>query len=279
MEKKKVILIPDLHGRMFWKKAVAEAGADDRIIFLGDYTDPYEFEEITPKEAFENFVEVLEYARSHPNVELLLGNHDCGYLFGEEVCNCRADEVRYMEIRQLFMDNLGLEDHSLHFSRGLFKFCTDVKVSGKRYLVSHAGINRQWLEAHAREFFPNGGIDYETLCERVNRYFLKGPTDYSQVALLSEVGHHRGGIDPFSSIVWTDIHEFDDPQAHLPMDQIVGHTLQVFEEFDKENYTLYYGGVCVKNGFQSTVYCIDTAEAYYLDEEGMLRCMRNDKVQ
>ena len=267
MEKKEVILIPDLHGRMFWKKAVAEAGADDRIIFLGDYTDPYEFEEITPKEAFENFVEVLEYARSHPNVELLLGNHDCGYLFGEEVCNCRADEVRYVEIRQLFVDNLDL-----------FKLCTKLKVNGKRYLVSHAGINHQWLEAHAREFFPNGGIDYETLCGRVNRYFLKEPVGYSQVALLSEVGRHRGGIDPFSSIVWADIREFDDPRAYLPMDQIVGHTLQVFEEFDKGDYTLYYGGACVKNGSQSTVYCIDTAEAYYLDAEGMLRCMRNDKT-
>ena len=268
MEYKTVILIPDLHGRMFWKKAVADADTDTRIIFLGDYTDPYGFEEITPEEAFENFVEVLAYARIHPQVKLLLGNHDCGYLFGAKVCSCRTDEDRYEEIRQLFLDNLDL-----------FKFCTEAKVDGRRYLVSHAGINRRWLEAHAGEIFPGGVINHESLCEKVNRYFLKAPAEYSQISLLSEVGHHRGGIDPYSSIVWADIDEFDDPRVHLPVDQIVGHTLQVFEEFDKDEYTLYYGGACIKEGPQGTVYCIDTAEAYYLDAEGVLRRMRDDKAQ
>lgn len=278
MENTRVILIPDLHGRMFWKEAVANADETTRIIFLGDYTDPYGFEEITPKEAFDNFVAVLEYARSHPNVELLLGNHDCGYLFGEEVCCCRADEERYEEIRQLFIDNLGPEGRSLHFGRGLFKFCTEVEVGSMRYLVSHAGINRKWLEAHAGEFFPDGEVDYESLCERVNGYFLREPIDYSQVALLSEVGPHRGGVDACGSIVWADINEFDDEGAHIPVDQIVGHTLQVSEEFDDGDYVIYYGGACIKRGPRSAVYCIDTAEAYFLDEEGLLQYMRCDGV-
>ena len=95
---------------------------------------------------------------------------------------------------------------------------------------------------------------------------------------MSEVSRHRGGIDPFGSIVWTDINEFDSPDAHIPVDQIVGHTLQVFEEFGKEDYTLYYGGACIKKGSQSTVYCIDTAEAYYIEGDGVLRYMRNNKV-
>ena len=267
MENTRVILIPDLHGRMFWKEAVANADDATRIIFLGDYTDPYGFEEITPKEAFDNFVAVLEYARSHPNVELLLGNHDCGYLFGEEVCRCRTDEERYGEIRQLLI-----------YNRGLFKFCTEVKVGGKGYLVSHAGINRQWLEAHAGEFFPDGEIDYASLCERVNGYFLREPIDYSQVALLSEAGPHRGGIDACGSIVWADINEFDDEGAHIPVDQIVGHTLQVSEEFDDGDYVIYYGGACIKRGPRSAVYCIDTAEAYCLDADGSLHRMRGDKM-
>lgn len=267
MKNTKVILIPDLHGRMFWKEAVANADADTRIIFLGDYTDPYGFEEITPKEAFENFVEVLEYARNHSNVELLLGNHDCGYLFGEEVCSCRTDKERYVEIRQLFIDNLDL-----------FKCCTEVNVGGKNYLVSHAGINRQWLEAHTSDFFPDGKIDFSMLCESINRYFLKTPVDYNQVALLSEVSHHRGGVDSYSSIIWADIDEFDDNGVHLPMDQIVGHTQQVLEEFDKEDYRIYHGEASIKKGDQSTVYCIDTAEAYFIDGDGVLRCVRNDKA-
>lgn len=273
-----MILIPDLHGRRFWKKAVANADETTRIIFLGDYTDPYGFEEITPQEAFDNFVAVLEYARSHPNVELLLGNHDCGYLFGEEVCSCRTDKERYVEIRQLFLDNLGPEGRSLHFGRGLFKFCTEVKVGDRGYIVSHAGINRQWLERHKGQIFPDSNINYDILCQCINDVLLQIPMAYDTVAMLAEVGKYRGGIDPSGSIVWTDIDEFDDDGAHLPMDQIVGHTLQVFEEFNKEDYTLYYGGACIKNGPQSTVYCIDTAEAHFIDDKGVLRYMLNNKA-
>ncbi len=52
MENTRVILIPDLHGRMFWKEAVANADDATRIIFLGIYIYPYVFEETTPEEAF-----------------------------------------------------------------------------------------------------------------------------------------------------------------------------------------------------------------------------------
>ena len=263
---KKVILIPDLHGRRFWKEAVAAAEADTRIIFLGDYTDPYGFEEITEPEAFDNFVEVVDYARSHPNVELLLGNHDCGYIFGRTICNCRTDRERFQEIRDLFLDNVRL-----------FNFCTDVVISGKRYIVSHAGINLYWLENFSREIFEDGRIDYDTLCLRVNNCLRPILMSSRQLTMLQDVSRHRGGISPYGSIVWTDIDEFEDSDVHIPIDQIVGHTLQAFEEFKDDDYSIFYGGVNIKKGPESTVYCIDTAEAYFLDEEGVLRYMRNDK--
>ncbi|MDE5880282.1 MAG: hypothetical protein K2H60_01000 [Muribaculaceae bacterium] len=37
---KDIIVIPDLHGRTFWKEAV-EKYPDADTIFLGDYLDPY----------------------------------------------------------------------------------------------------------------------------------------------------------------------------------------------------------------------------------------------
>ena len=52
--KKGILIIPDIHGRDFWKKAVDSKGYD-KIIFLGDYTDPYDFEGITEETAVENF--------------------------------------------------------------------------------------------------------------------------------------------------------------------------------------------------------------------------------
>lgn len=39
---KRILVVPDVHGRIFWKesvnKYVDEVG---RIVFLGDYLDPY----------------------------------------------------------------------------------------------------------------------------------------------------------------------------------------------------------------------------------------------
>ena len=42
---KNILVYPDIHGRKFWKR-VKEFDFE-RIIFLGDYLDPYPFDEIT----------------------------------------------------------------------------------------------------------------------------------------------------------------------------------------------------------------------------------------
>ena len=36
-----ITIIPDIHGRVFWKKAVDSASKDDTIVFLGNYLDVY----------------------------------------------------------------------------------------------------------------------------------------------------------------------------------------------------------------------------------------------
>ena len=38
---KEILVIPDIHGRIFWKDATK---FDGEIIFLGDYVDPYPHE-------------------------------------------------------------------------------------------------------------------------------------------------------------------------------------------------------------------------------------------
>ena len=49
-----MIIIPDVHGRSFWKEYVKGHEEED-IIFLGDYLDPYGYEGIHCKDAIENF--------------------------------------------------------------------------------------------------------------------------------------------------------------------------------------------------------------------------------
>ena len=45
---KRIMVIPDVHGRLFWKEPVLKyLDVVDRIVFLGDYLDPYPNEEGT----------------------------------------------------------------------------------------------------------------------------------------------------------------------------------------------------------------------------------------
>ena len=57
-----IIIIPDVHGRKFWREAV-EKYPDADTIFLGDYLDPYPAEGISP-EALEEYFGVLSTVRS-----------------------------------------------------------------------------------------------------------------------------------------------------------------------------------------------------------------------
>lgn len=48
----KVIIIPDVHGRKFWRSALSWVETTP-IVFLGDYLDPYRDEGIDSEEAYE----------------------------------------------------------------------------------------------------------------------------------------------------------------------------------------------------------------------------------
>ena len=41
----KVLVIPDIHCRNFWRTTISNnIGKVDKVVFLGDYLDPYEYE-------------------------------------------------------------------------------------------------------------------------------------------------------------------------------------------------------------------------------------------
>ena len=73
----KLLIIPDVHSRVFWKEATEKYDQEcDKIIFLGDYLDPYLDEGITRKEAIRTLEEVIEYKLNNKDkTVLLLGNH------------------------------------------------------------------------------------------------------------------------------------------------------------------------------------------------------------
>ena len=74
---KKMLILPDIHARPFWKDA-GERHSDDvsKIVFLGDYLDPYPWEGFTRKDAIRNFQEIIDFKTENKDkVILLLGNH------------------------------------------------------------------------------------------------------------------------------------------------------------------------------------------------------------
>lgn len=113
IKKPTILIIPDVHGRMFWRAAVARY-PELPTIFLGDYLDPYtHYEGILPSEALVEFEEILELKRQNMNrVTLLLGNHDVHY-FGANLNSSRKNLMNYEKIERIFNKNLSLFNPSL----------------------------------------------------------------------------------------------------------------------------------------------------------------------
>ena len=62
------LIIPDIHGRKFWKETLLKYNKQEYpklvIIFLGDYVDPYQFEGVTREAAISNFQEIINMAKN-----------------------------------------------------------------------------------------------------------------------------------------------------------------------------------------------------------------------
>ena len=116
-----MIIIPDVHGRTFWKEAV-KGRENEEIVFLGDYIDPYGYEGITPEDGIIALEDIIKFKQDHPNnVHLLLGNHDAGYIW-ESVCSARRSRKYYGDISHLFTSNLEK-----------FDLVYKTEINGKKY--------------------------------------------------------------------------------------------------------------------------------------------------
>lgn len=243
-----ITIIPDVHGRPFWKDAVRDVKTTP-VVFLGDYLDPYHTDGITWQMAWRGLKDIVELKRKHPGqVTLLLGNHDVHYFEhfpffsrGGRMCHDHFDGIR-----DFFMENLEFFDLAL---------CLEGK-SGK-WLFTHAGIQNAWAEANVRYIERNESILYEFALRYEKAFhtpegaaaFLNG-TLHGQnedeyrflIWSLEDISSSRGGLG-VGSCVWTDIEDY-----HLPCQftedegiafdgcrQIVGHTRQKYW-FEMQDY-------------------------------------------
>ena len=188
----KILIIPDLHGRDFWIEPCWHIDEFDKIIFLGDYHDPYPYEiskDVSRHRLRDN---LLPFILEHKDKCIcLFGNHDGNYLVGDMAD--RFDMFHSHEIKKYLLQ-------------------MDIKLIHKegKYLFSHSGVLPKWLESNELTL-----EDLETL-----------PLNHQA---LMNVSPYRGGWNEAGSCVWGDVREYATSE-HIPdIYQIFGHT-QLAEE-------------------------------------------------
>jgi predicted MPP superfamily phosphohydrolase len=215
-----ILIIPDIHGRDFWKRAVEEHfDKVSKIVFIGDYLDPYPWENITRKQAIANFDEIIKFKSDNKDkVVLLLGNHDFPYIDKRLFyTRSRYDSSNAYHIEGMFRSH-----------RSLFQLAYEDKIGDKLYLFTHAGLIPQWYEAHK-------DLIGDLTVENLNT--LKDTP--GGIKSLCESSRYRGGWDRYGSIVWGDVMEMTDIAQitqenegktindKLPWDyQVFGHSQQ-----------------------------------------------------
>lgn len=229
----KCLIIPDIHCRNFWRKAVKNnADSVDRVIFLGDYLDPYPNEIKENPETMEvndsydsegalNMLnDIISLKNNDPDKYIFLcGNHTCSYIWPTFARGTRTDMNNYDKYRKFFLDNLNLFN--------MVWIEDDV-------IFSHAGITKEWAEEVWDKIeFPNDEI---ISIDEIAEMLRDTPLDYfdkNYIGLISNISYYRYGDSAHGSCEWADLQEHCDmkksittivPKGEDGIYQVFGHT-------------------------------------------------------
>lgn len=278
MEQPQILIIPDVHGRTFWKEAINKFPKQEypniQIIFLGDYLDPYPFENISQEEAFDNFIEILNLSIIDNRITYLIGNHDWHYFV--DLDNCRIDKARERDIEHMFKNNISK-----------FRLTYTLELDGCKYLFSHAGVTQKWLNdvsaMAAQEYNewnpgepgttnyvdPETDEDYKWIGElsqikdtynfELLEKCLQNYDNNFYTCPISMISRERGGWYPHGSCIWADIHEHLNQQPLEDYYQIFAHSLSYpnYQQFDYEindNWAM-----------------LDASQAFIIDQENNIK--------
>lgn len=253
MKKNTILVCGDIHGRKFWKEPCKNIDDYEKVVFLGDYLDPYDFEGISVEEAIDNFKEIIELKRNNMDkVVLLIGNHDCSYAFKDyynlSSYHCRHSTMYHNEIHKLFNENIDLFQIAYVYDEILF---------------THAGVESGWLE----NVVKCNETNINKICDTLNE--LTKSKD--GIEKLYYITSERGGRDRYGSCIWADVHDilWDIESLKSPdtiikpihkIKQIFGHTLQAYYDLDRN---IVYGEAIEFENCKM----LDTTNAYVLNTD------------
>lgn len=127
----KIVVLGDTHGSTLWKKII-EDEQPDKVIFLGDYFDPYN--KFLIKGMYDNFKEILKYKKKNKDkCILLIGNHDYHYMSFGTNYSTRYSMDTYDKYAKTL--NTLYADHTMVFAH-----------QEDNIIFTHAGISKFWLE-------------------------------------------------------------------------------------------------------------------------------------
>ena len=243
----RILIIPDVHGRTFWREPVkfTLAATNANIIFLGDYHDPYpqefNYDEDCESRSVDNFQEIIDLKKKFSDrVTLLIGNHDCGYAIGDNICSSRMDRIHRRQLEKMFDEN-----------RELFQLAKETYIADRHIIFSHAGILKGWVESvwGAEECSePTFSV-----VDQLNQAWWED--QYGVLKALGDYDRYRGwGGYEYGSPVWSDIRSWVrvTPEETYGFN-IVGHT-----QLEKDPIVF------------DTIADVDLRKAFFIDDQGRL---------
>ncbi len=238
----KILIIPDVHARPFWEKAVEKYNNEaDKIIFLGDEVDPYKEEGFTRKEAIRTLEKIIEFKLNNKDkTVLLIGNHAAHYFIKNFPRSTRYDSSNAYKIKQLYLQH-----------KSLFKVAHQEIVNNKKYLFTHAGLMNSWVER-------NKDIIGEPTADNLN-ILLNTPRG---IEALGDVSFYRSYFGEKSgSILWSDIREKIDNKSEE--DNIIPNEDSIVNVYD---YQIFGHTMLTKPIITDKWACLDTKQAFMLDD-------------
>lgn len=254
----RIMVIPDIHGRKFWRDTISDyMDKVEKVVFLGDYLDPYPDEivknpELMECKSFDDvealsklLLDIINLKKDNLNkVILLTGNHSDSYIWKNFSAATRTDWKNWETYHNIFLENLNL---------------FNLVYVENNTIFSHAGITEKW----AKEFLLNC-LEYEDLnidiipvtAKLLSTLILTNISN-KYITYLGNVGFARGGYGS-GSCEWADITE------HI--ERITSYYPLKFEAFgDNKVFQVFGHSQLVKPLICDKWACIDYKKGFIID--------------